>query len=210
MEDFQARLAQAAQGAPLHPTWSDPQRSLQHTDYLSLFLFGLLNPVVRAMRGLCSASHLKRVQADICSRSVSLGSFSEAQAVLDPALLAEVKDLDRDAPDYDRALVELAAFLARRLDLQVCCPKLSDLCVCNEWLDRNPGRLVKNPKWVELDERALTRGRELYRQSCMEVCHERVASQGRFGEPGRFRCGHRASGGGLGTRRPLCCDSGCR
>jgi 2-oxoisovalerate ferredoxin oxidoreductase beta subunit len=33
-------------------------------------------------------------------------------------------------------------------------------------------RLVKHPKWVELDERALTSGRELYRESCEEVCHE--------------------------------------
>lgn len=99
VEDFQARLAQAAQVSRLHPTWSDPQRSLQSTDYLSLFLFGLLNPVVRTMRGLCSASHLKRVQKDICSRSVSLGSFSEAQAVLDPALLAEVfTQLSRELP----------------------------------------------------------------------------------------------------------------
>ena len=30
-------------------------------------------------------------------------------------------------------------------------------------------RLVKNPRWVELDERALARGRELYRGSLMEV-----------------------------------------
>jgi 2-oxoisovalerate ferredoxin oxidoreductase beta subunit len=30
-------------------------------------------------------------------------------------------------------------------------------------------RLVKNPRWVELDERALTRGRELYRESLVEV-----------------------------------------
>jgi len=30
-------------------------------------------------------------------------------------------------------------------------------------------RLVQNPKWVELDERALERGRQLYRESCMEV-----------------------------------------
>jgi Pyruvate/2-oxoacid:ferredoxin oxidoreductase gamma subunit len=29
-------------------------------------------------------------------------------------------------------------------------------------------RLVKNPKWVELDERAMARGRELYRESCRE------------------------------------------
>lgn len=33
-------------------------------------------------------------------------------------------------------------------------------------------RLVKNPRWVALDERALARGRELYRESCLEVCHE--------------------------------------
>jgi 2-oxoisovalerate ferredoxin oxidoreductase beta subunit len=30
-------------------------------------------------------------------------------------------------------------------------------------------RLVKNPRWVELDERALARGRELYRESLAEV-----------------------------------------
>jgi 2-oxoisovalerate ferredoxin oxidoreductase beta subunit len=32
--------------------------------------------------------------------------------------------------------------------------------------------LVKHPKWVELDERALARGRELYRESMEGVCHE--------------------------------------
>jgi len=90
VEDFKTRLAQAAQTLPLPPTWSDPQRRLQCGDYLSLFLLGLLNPVVRTMRGLCAASHLQRVQQAVCSRPVSLGSFSEAQAVLDPALLAEV------------------------------------------------------------------------------------------------------------------------
>lgn len=42
------------------------------------------------MRGLCAASHLKRVQHDICSRPVSLGSFSEAQGVFDPELLKQV------------------------------------------------------------------------------------------------------------------------
>ena len=33
-------------------------------------------------------------------------------------------------------------------------------------------RLVKSPKWVALDERALARGRELYRESLQEVVHE--------------------------------------
>ena len=42
------------------------------------------------MRGLCAASRLQRVQEEICSAPVSLGSFSEAQAVVDPALLQRV------------------------------------------------------------------------------------------------------------------------
>lgn len=99
IQDFQARLAQAGQTVPLPPTWSDPGRLLEHTDYLSLFLFGLLNPVVRTLNGLCAASQLDRVQQQICSRPVSLGSFSEAQAVLDPALLAAVfTQLSQDLP----------------------------------------------------------------------------------------------------------------
>ena len=97
--DFKRRLARAAGTVPLAPTWSHPQRLLHCADYLSLFLLGLLNPVVRTMRGLCRASGLKRVQQEVCSRPVSLGSFSEAQAVLDPALLAEVfTQLSREVP----------------------------------------------------------------------------------------------------------------
>jgi hypothetical protein len=57
---------------------------------LSLLLFGLFNPVVDSMRGLCAASELGRVQQEICSHRVSLGSFSEAQAVVEPALLQRV------------------------------------------------------------------------------------------------------------------------
>ena len=72
------------------PTFEDPKRQLQLEEYLGLFLFGLLNPVVRTMRGLCEASHLGRVQEDICGRPVSLGSFSEMQSVIDPSLLEAV------------------------------------------------------------------------------------------------------------------------
>ena len=91
VEDFRQRLEAVfgpIQGG--HPSWNDPQRRLFYTDYLSLYLFGLLNPVVRTMRALCGASHLQRVQEEICSRAVSLGSFSEAQHLLDPALLEKV------------------------------------------------------------------------------------------------------------------------
>lgn len=90
VEDFQARLAEATERHPLPATWSHPQRLLRCEDYVGLYLFGLLNPVVDTMRGLCAASQLRRVQSDICTRKVSLGSFSEAQAVLDPQVLAHV------------------------------------------------------------------------------------------------------------------------
>lgn len=91
VEAFQQRLAKAAATcSSLHPTWGDPQRLLQLADYLSLFLLGLLNPVVRTMRGLCRASRLERVQEEICQRPVSLGSFSEAQHLLHPELLEKV------------------------------------------------------------------------------------------------------------------------
>jgi 2-oxoisovalerate ferredoxin oxidoreductase beta subunit len=34
-------------------------------------------------------------------------------------------------------------------------------------------RLVKNPRWTELNKRALARGRKLYRESSQELCHAR-------------------------------------
>jgi DDE family transposase len=91
IEDFRERLQRVL--APVkggHPSWVHPERLLLSGDYLSLFLFGLLNPVVRSMRALCQASHLERVQKEVCSRPISLGSFSEAQHLLDPALLEKV------------------------------------------------------------------------------------------------------------------------
>jgi hypothetical protein len=87
--DFQARLG-AAGGADLQGTFADPRRLLGSGDYLGLLLFGLFNPVVDSMRGICAATKLKRVQEEVCARPVSLGSFSEAQAVVDPRLLHEV------------------------------------------------------------------------------------------------------------------------
>jgi hypothetical protein len=90
VESFQEALAEAAADYPLHPTFSDPDRLLTYANYLSLFLFGLLNPVVQTMRGLCEATRLERVQEDICQRPVSLGSFSAAQHVVDPDLLEKV------------------------------------------------------------------------------------------------------------------------
>ena len=50
----------------------------------------MVNPVFDSMRGLCAASHLDKMQKEVCGRAISLGSFSEAQAVFEPGLLKEV------------------------------------------------------------------------------------------------------------------------
>jgi hypothetical protein len=71
-------------------SWADPRRQLELAHYLSLFLLGLFNPVVKTMRGLCAASQFERVQREVSGRAVSLGSFSEAQALVEPALLEAV------------------------------------------------------------------------------------------------------------------------
>jgi hypothetical protein len=91
IERFREALAQetVARGG-LQGTWAHPQRELQLDHYLSLYLFGMFNPVVETMRGLCAATTLERVQREVSNRKVSLGSFSEAQAVVDPELLKGV------------------------------------------------------------------------------------------------------------------------
>lgn len=90
LDAFRHRLVSVSDR--LHPENSklDPKRKLLEEDYFSLMLFGLLNPVLDSMRGLCAASKIERIQDEVCSRPVSLGSFSEAQSVFDPELLKEV------------------------------------------------------------------------------------------------------------------------
>ena len=88
--DFQQRLRGIAERIGIASTFSDPKRQLHMEEYLGLFLFGLLNPAVRTMRALCGISHRERIFKEICRRPVSLGSFSEMQAVIDPALLHAV------------------------------------------------------------------------------------------------------------------------
>lgn len=93
LDDFRQRLVKVRAAMPPSPPdkrRGGPERLLLEENYFSLILFGLFNPVIKTMRGLCAASHLKRVQEDVCARPVSLGSFSEAQSVFDPELLRQV------------------------------------------------------------------------------------------------------------------------
>ena len=87
---FQGALAKRANPAPPHRSWADARRTCAYADYLSLFLFGLFNPVLKTMRALCAASQLPRVQREVSGQSVSLGSFSEAQHLMDLRVLEEV------------------------------------------------------------------------------------------------------------------------
>jgi hypothetical protein len=87
---FQTALAQRVQPAQQHPSWADARRTCAYSEYLSLFLFGLFNPVLKTMRSLCAASQLPRVQREVSGQSVSLGSFSEAQHLVDLRVLEAV------------------------------------------------------------------------------------------------------------------------
>src|SRR5271165_628646 len=88
-----ALLARSAEGGM--------RDALSLLDQLITFGGGTLSELAaRSMLGTIDRSHVTRIL--------------EALARGDGAqLLAHVRDLDRDAPDYDRALVELAAFLQR-------------------------------------------------------------------------------------------------
>ena len=100
LDDFRRRLAKVRKSQPEREKRpGGPERLLLEEDYFSLMLFGLLNPVIDSMRGLCAASHLNRVQQEVCGKKVSLGSFSEAQGVFDPELLRQVFfDLSGEVP----------------------------------------------------------------------------------------------------------------
>jgi DNA polymerase-3 subunit gamma/tau len=94
-----ALLARAAEGSM--------RDALSLLDQLIAFGGGTLNEInTRAMLGTIDRGHVGRL----------IDALARADGA---ALLAEVKELDRDAPDYDRALVELAAFLQRVAIVQI-------------------------------------------------------------------------------------------
>src|SRR5258708_21237850 len=76
-------------------------------DQLIAFAGGSLNETdTRTMLGTIDRGHVTRI-LDALARQDG------------PGLLAQVRELDRDAPDYDRALTELAAFLQRIAIVQI-------------------------------------------------------------------------------------------
>lgn len=96
---FQDLLDSTCGGRELTKSELDPRRQLDAGGYFSLMLFTLFNPVIDSMRGACDASELEKVGGLCGTGRVSLGSFSEAQAVFDPELLLPlVRKLAADQP----------------------------------------------------------------------------------------------------------------
>ena len=94
-----ALLARAAEGSM--------RDALSLMDQLIAFGGGSLSDAAaRAMLGTIDRGHVGRLIEALARGDGSL-------------LLNEVKELDRDAPDYDRALIELAAFLQRIAIVQI-------------------------------------------------------------------------------------------
>jgi hypothetical protein len=90
LDAFQEAVERVFSQAKLHPSLADPGRQVTYGRYLSLFLFGLFNPVVETMRGLCEISALPRVQQEVCGGRIRPATFSEMQHVIDPTLLRAV------------------------------------------------------------------------------------------------------------------------
>jgi DNA polymerase-3 subunit gamma/tau len=94
-----ALLARAAEGSM--------RDGLSLMDQLIAFAGGSLNETdTRTMLGTIDRGHVTRI-LDALARQDG------------PDLLGHVQELDRDAPDYDRALMELAAFLQRIAIVQI-------------------------------------------------------------------------------------------
>jgi DNA polymerase III subunit gamma/tau len=124
-----ALLARAAEGSM--------RDGLSLMDQLIAFAGGSLNEVdTRTMLGTIDRGHVTRI-LDALARQDG------------PALLAQVQELDRDAPDYDRALMELAAFLQRIAIVQI----VPDAAAQDEEFDEEAlTRLARNlsPEDVQL------------------------------------------------------------
>lgn len=125
---FREALARAQQTVPVDHSFADPRRLLALGDYLCLFLMALFNPVARTMRGLVQASHFPKIQNTVSTRQVSLGSFSEAQSLVDPALLERVfQDLAAEIPDQNAlpAPLRTQQWMARDGSLFAALPRMS-------------------------------------------------------------------------------------
>jgi hypothetical protein len=96
--------------APLHEHCPDPKRALHYDEYCFWLLLYFFNPVLDSMRGLQQASDIESLCKRMRLKRFSLGSFSEAGTVFDPALLEPIiEELGQCLEDIEpnRHLMEL-------------------------------------------------------------------------------------------------------
>lgn len=78
--------------APLHEHRPDPKRRLHCDEFCAWLLLYFFSPVLTSLRGLQQASTLAEVRRKLRLPRFSLGSFSEAGTVFDPALLVPIME----------------------------------------------------------------------------------------------------------------------
>jgi hypothetical protein len=99
LQRFKKVVKKAIAKSEPHLSLQDKRRKFQQLDYFCLFLFGLLNPTLKTMRGLCEASRFEKIQNEVCSRKVAPATFSEIQHVVDPVVLKyAMQELAREIP----------------------------------------------------------------------------------------------------------------
>lgn len=98
LDQFRRLLQPVLERAVPTPSQADPRREVLAEDYFCLLLFGLFNPALKSMSALCHASGRFAKMREVCSRPMAPSSFSEAQHVFDPEILAGIlRQLARQA-----------------------------------------------------------------------------------------------------------------
>lgn len=90
LAQFRKRLRPVLAAAAPSASARDPRRQVLAEDYFCLLLFGLFNPALKSMSALCHASGRFAKMREVCYRPMAQSSFSEAQHVFDPEILATV------------------------------------------------------------------------------------------------------------------------
>jgi hypothetical protein len=192
VRDFNERLSREKNEELVPKTEEDKRRLLHQGEYLSLLLWQMWNPAIKSMRALCEATHLPRVQQELCGRPVSLGSFSEIQSVIDPVLLervleSAVKDLQARAPQMaDPQMAQIAQMCQQAAAIDSTLLEALKRMLWAEWNNQHQAvRLhVKLSIWSELPlEAKVTDGK----------CSERAVLK-EVAKPGDFLIGDRYYG----------------
>lgn len=203
--EFRSLLGEAP-AAPARPVRrGGPARLLTEEDYLCSFLFAQFNPIIDSMRGLCACSKFPKVQAEVCSRPISLGSFSEAQGVFGFARLEKVfaelaAGRIQDAPRDGKVPPQLLKRL-RLVDSSVfhAVPRMA-------WAHWRSGRRKGSAVRLHLKFRVLDKVPDDAVVGTAKVC-ERAAFRTMI-EPGEFYVGDRNYGRDYGLLKRMD-EAGC-